>query len=811
MAEDEVKDFIPDGEFTSDEDKYGGVGGTILSGSLGALRSATLGLSDVALTKTGMMSPEEMAGREAANPIASGVGEVAGFFAPTGVGGLIGKAGKAVVGGVKALKAAQTVHEVSTAAKVLGAVGDIGAHALGSSVEGAIYSGVGNSLHEYALGDPNLNGEKILSNFGAGALWGGGLGGALKTVTTIMPPALGAIKDALKKVKSTIMGTGEGEGGLFGKALEMGGAKPETVEGWSNRISNLDVDQKVKIAQDATKDLNTLHKNVQTAVKDLNKEIRPQEVDALINQVDKEKVLGFRQEFLGQMESSLEQMRNEPERYSKAVVKDAEDVLKLAQKSPTFDSKDAFNFLREAKQKLNDIVYETSGFAPREERKAVEVIDGLRRTLNDGLKNPEVFGDVGARLAEHDDKLSKLYSFVSPSARSGRGATDFQKTFGNFVMKGGKSTWEFDQRKLERVFKRADNQKEMNLLHDFYRTIEELPDHIETTYNNVPNQRFDAEALKNIISNSESSIEASHLKYKSAIEGSKSNMGLSDLGAAAIATAHPLVGAAIKSYNIVTKPIENMAKLAQVERAVGQATAKISTAAKKVFEPTIDALSKAIGPTTRIINDDHDFEDAKKELLTLANDPNVLVDRLHSSTKEFSNVAPDTTNALQMTSQRALSFLITKLPGPKEDLGPFQNKYKPSNTELSNFNNYYSVVENPNVTLHQLASGTLTPQTMEVMHYVYPQLLQHMQTQVLNEATKRIAKGQAVPYKTKQSLTYFLGRSLDTSMMPQNIMRNQMMMNRPLHMPNMKPKKSSGSSKMTLSQRTGLNTEEEPV
>lgn len=116
----------------------------------GLLRGATLGLSDVAETKLGISTPQAISGRQQANPwqsgLTSGLG-AAGIAAITGGGSL---AAEAMGGGALA-----------------GAVG------LGA--EGAVF-GAGNAISEAALGDPDLNAEKVLSHIGWGAALGAGLG-----------------------------------------------------------------------------------------------------------------------------------------------------------------------------------------------------------------------------------------------------------------------------------------------------------------------------------------------------------------------------------------------------------------------------------------------------------------------------------------------------------------------------------------------------------------------------------------------------------------------------------------------------------
>lgn len=806
MAEAKVApDFIPDSQFTSDEDKYGGASGMAKAAGLGALRGTTLGLSDVALTKSGLVNPETIKGLEEENPVSSIAGEAASFLAPTGAAGLIGKAGKVVTGGVKALNVAKDAYEVSRAAKILGATTDIGAHALGSSVEGAIYAGVGNSLHEYALGDPSLNGEKIMANFGNGFLMGGAIGGAMKGAMVGLPPAVEAAKDALVKTRNVIAGTGEGTGGLIGKGLDALG-KSEEAQAWSNRIKNLDVDQKIELANSAGKSLNETWKNVDTAIKTLNKDIRPEETQALIGSADVERVIGSQQDVVNKMNEVHEMMRAEPEVYSQNAARKLERLrIRIAdQMKESVANKDplaAFNILRDTKKELGEMVFTK---VPTEQtRDTVEALKGVSGLVNDTLKNPEIFGDAGARLAEHDDVMSKMYKFISPSNK----ATDFQKAFGSFEGQGYTKRWAFDPKKIERVFKQSETiggQQKMDMLDAFYDHLKVVPEHIESTYQNVPNQRFDKEALSNILENSQSSIQDAHEKYMEAIQGSKGALGLKDYTAGVIAHSHPIIGAAYAAYNIATKPIEYMAKLATVERTIGKTSKAIGDAAGRIFDPAMQKLYQAKNPLVRSSLDEHDYKKASENVKALAHNTDMLNERLTKQTEGFASAAPDTSTHTQMASTRAIQFLASKLP--PDTSSPFEKEGPVSKAQIESFNRYKETVANPTGVLDHVANGTLGAHELETLQVVYPQLYDHMKTTVLNHAAQAMSKKQDVPYRTRQMLSMFLNQPLDRSLMGQSIAMNQAVMNRPQQPQQQGQKKVPTSAKLGMAERSGFGS-----
>lgn len=150
--------------------KYGGVGNEALAALAGGARAATLGGSDVALTKSGLVSPETLSGLKEANPKATFAGNLIGGGALT-----------SLTGGLAA------PIEAGIGAGVLGS-------AVGFGAEGAAF-GVGNVISDHALGDPNLSAQKVLADVGLGAIFGAALGagaGALKG-------KLGAVSGRLAK------------------------------------------------------------------------------------------------------------------------------------------------------------------------------------------------------------------------------------------------------------------------------------------------------------------------------------------------------------------------------------------------------------------------------------------------------------------------------------------------------------------------------------------------------------------------------------------------------------------------------------
>lgn len=162
----------------------------VTAGALGTARTLSFGLSDQALSQSGLVEPETLKDIKELNPEASIVGETAGILGPalvTGGSSLLARGATSAVRGASAAGVATERAVAKALAKRLVTQGEqtlakkvltkVGAKAAGSAVEGAFY-GAGHLISEDALGNTELNAESLLANMGVGALIGGAAGSA---------------------------------------------------------------------------------------------------------------------------------------------------------------------------------------------------------------------------------------------------------------------------------------------------------------------------------------------------------------------------------------------------------------------------------------------------------------------------------------------------------------------------------------------------------------------------------------------------------------------------------------------------------
>jgi hypothetical protein len=162
----------------------------IYGAATGFARGLTAGLSDQAVTRSQLLSPEEMRIIKDKNPISSAIGEAAGFIGP-----LIATGGTSA-GAVALSKVGVIPKAVSALGKAAGAAGaaKLGVKTTSTIAQKAIQAGItgmtegalmgiGTTISEDALGTADFNAESLLFNAGLGAAIGGGIGASLGAAT----------------------------------------------------------------------------------------------------------------------------------------------------------------------------------------------------------------------------------------------------------------------------------------------------------------------------------------------------------------------------------------------------------------------------------------------------------------------------------------------------------------------------------------------------------------------------------------------------------------------------------------------------
>jgi hypothetical protein len=101
-------------------------------------------------------------------------------------------------------------------------------------------------------------------------------------------------------------------------------------------------------------------------------------------------------------------------------------------------------------------------------------------------------------------------------------------------------------------------------------------------------------------------------------------------------------------------------------------------------------------------------------------------------------------------------------------------------------------VEHPLDILKQDKAGTLTPEALEAVATVHPDLYAHIQKQLLQ---KSAVKGQTLPYQSKMMISMILAQNVIPSLQPGSLQANQAMLQPQMSQQSLgaSPKTSRGS------------------
>lgn len=181
-----------------------------------ALGAATFGTSTLLGIKSGLMDQQKAAAREIANSKTAIAGELTGIIAPALLSegtSLLGQGARVAGAPVEAVTSAAKILENKFAneATKLGLQNSV-AKSLAEKIVPKIAASsaemvpfvLGNELHEYALGNPEVNAENVMAHLGMGMLFGGSIGAAMGAATLATPMMSKAFSSTVKPLEKMI-------------------------------------------------------------------------------------------------------------------------------------------------------------------------------------------------------------------------------------------------------------------------------------------------------------------------------------------------------------------------------------------------------------------------------------------------------------------------------------------------------------------------------------------------------------------------------------------------------------------------------
>lgn len=763
---------------------YGeGVGNQIESALLGAGEGATFGLSTLALTKgakyLGFDDPTEAIKQiEERNPISHGVGEVGGILGSSllpgaGLVGSVSKLGNAISEGTANIagKGLAALTDIApNAQKVLNFASQVGSKAMGSAVEGALYGGIGNSITEAALGDPDLNAEKIMSNFGYGALIGGRLGGSFKASELAIPKAWNGAKTALGKLYELSVGNPGEEPGILSKAFAKtssaisGKSADDILTGIKNRASvETNPEALNKLGSQLTDNLGELRSQVRTTLDKTIEDIHPHEISNLLDGIPLEKTAFAGDQAASFMQNSIAKMIADPTTYPKASITEMQQFL------------DGF---------LDDMTKQTGGIETSTD--LFNSLNGLKSHV-EGLK----LGNVDAASEFHDvsNSIGKLLNdsdvWGSAAARQSSLSSaqkSFERTQEQFdKLFVSKVTDQIDPDKVHSYLSNMQspaNSIRGTVLKNYFNESQNVLGEIQKSYENAPNSSINPKMINDLLAK-QSDIMSDVANTTAASEAQTAlktghESALSHIAELGAWVNMPGLIPVIYAGKMLANPGMAISRLAHMESVVNKVTNSIEKGTKGIFSAASSGLDATEGLISQKLSYEKLAADHMKfseQLNNTIGNPEGFLNRVTDATHPIYQAAPNTATALNMTAARAANFLQSKLPPSDTPTGPFEQKQKPSQAEISMFDRYRNVVENPLDIMNQVKNDSITPQAIEAVSTVYPRLYDKIKGSVM-EHIASMTDPSEIPYQTKLSLSMLMGEPLDKSMRTDNIATN---------------------------------------
>jgi hypothetical protein len=801
---------------------YGTDTAQLQAGLAGAARGGTFGISDFLAVKTGLTSPEHLSALKEYYPGTSIAGEIGGALLGAALPAPISPVA-ALVKGTKAAEAAAVGRAAaalpaSKAADVIAkAAIETGGKALGGAIEGMAF-GLGQSVSEAALGDPDLTAEKVMANISYGGLLGGSLGAGLNVGKIGLKKALEKGKAAYASAYEKLIGkvapiaegelpkapplvTGEGAEALvndlaagpspaeINQEVFQPGALVKSAAKISSKFTGTpeqEILDNIAAANDPNRIiLTTAEKNAKAALfrkqmQDIydtttslsqraSSKIRPIETAELLDGVDPTGPLSQLDQFKQNLDAGIAKLRGEPELYNQGMARKLEKFSERIAKDESIafkNSAELFEELNLLKRNIDEMQkFEKGYIANTSERNAIkEVISPLMGDLRRGLEDSAVWGEAGARQSAYNERLTAFL-------RAKDGIE--QQLMTSIKGKGPRPIKKFATKKINTFFNQINDDRaefQNDAVAEFLKAGRELIDEVEKTSLNAPGQKLDVTGLRDFVS--KASDEA--LNAKQYVADSFGGFGFfRDLMDAA--RSGGLSGMASQIGTAFADPNNIVRTLSWIEKAAMNTSKAVEKTSKFIFEkakPPTKGAGIIIEKETTGQRTER-YKKAIEKLKNLSDVPDAMLNDLDNATRETFEYAPKISQGLQLAAVRATGFLLSKMP-QSPDKGILDEPYQPSQAQIITFMRYNDVVDNPLVALKQLEDNYVPRETLETLKTVYPSLYADMKQSIIGQLTDKMAGGKVdLPYQKRVVLSQFLEMPLDSSFRPDIMAKNQ--------------------------------------
>lgn len=190
----------------------------------------------------------------------------------------------------------------------------------------------------------------------------------------------------------------------------------------------------------------------------------------------------------------------------------------------------------------------------------------------------------------------------------------------------------------------------------------------------------------------------------------------------------------------------------------------LSKSAENVFKPGIQVMLPSQLPSTSQLE--------KLDKMVADNDPKDNNKLMQAQNGHVGHYLPEHQAALTESSMRSLQYLRNLKPQDQTN-APLDKAITPTPQQEARYQRALTIAQQPGVVLQHIKDGTLQTTDLQDLNAMYPSMYQAMSQKLTNDMLSAKNKDIPIPYKTRVSMSLFLGQPLDTSMSPQSIMAAQ--------------------------------------
>ncbi len=716
------------------QQKYGGVGQTIGAGLEGLSRGA-IGATPTALIEKGLsgagipgLSPEEQAGRSEASPLASGLGEVAGFG-----GSLL--TGEGIAKGIGA---------VGEAATGLNKVGE-GASALEKIAESGIRTGAemaalqaDSELAKAINQDPNQSLGSAVINIGLSGVLGGVGGAAVGSIGPLWDTA--ANKLQTQKLASDMMGELQFRQGVDAMHGDL-------VTGATKEVAD-------RMAQ-----TQEMMNKAGVLKKEAIEKLLPEATPANLAKVDEHV-----QEIYNKGVARLEEAADN--KYLKKAVpllgQDLEDFAKVIT-NPQSSIADKFGALENYKRASQGHAnYRLSADAADEA--VSKWMKGFNKDLRLAGEDTKVWGEAGKTQKTINQSLHDLFNAQKDFTRATGG-----KEMNEIIANPDKIRTMLEQAKKGKGALKA------NAVNNYLEATNKAADAINEAHLHVS---ADAPAISQfnptpILDHVLNTPQSAGRTLGSWLHESGASALANSAGATAGATigggigsliGHPAFGAYVGKNALA--PIMSALAKPFAEKAINSTALKstveyaanimkgdriLNDSVKNLFK-TGEVLPRSMMPT------DKSRDKVQKSLDHVEKSP----DNMMQVGGKLGHYLPDHGSAASQMATIAQRYLDGLKPKPSI-MGPLDNPIPPDKAAMAKYIRQLDIAQQPLLILQHVKDGTLQAQDVATLNTIYPGLHSKIVNKVTDEMIQAKAEGQHINYSQRMSLGLLMGTPLDAT------------------------------------------------